>query len=110
MEWAPVYHVKGWGKFKRHYGDFCTGADTEVPAGSNGIWGTSFLHNSGGLTQEEVDGIISKCLRIYYVSWLAWTDLQNRMDWSDDCRWLQIPDGPWPYSGELVWHFCNATN
>jgi hypothetical protein len=27
MEWAPVYHVKGWGKFKRHYGDFCTGAD-----------------------------------------------------------------------------------
>jgi hypothetical protein len=29
MEWAPVYHVKGWGKFKRHYGDFCTGADTD---------------------------------------------------------------------------------
>src|SRR5258708_6392200 len=27
LEWAPVYHVKGWGKFKRHYGDFCTGAD-----------------------------------------------------------------------------------
>src|SRR5205814_902620 len=26
-EWAPVYHVKGWGKFNRHYGDFCTGAD-----------------------------------------------------------------------------------
>jgi integrase len=21
------YHVKGWGKFNRHYGDFCTGAD-----------------------------------------------------------------------------------
>ncbi len=28
MEWSPVYHVKGWGKFNRHYGDFCTGADT----------------------------------------------------------------------------------
>jgi hypothetical protein len=27
MEWAPVYHVKGWGKFNRHYEDFCTGAD-----------------------------------------------------------------------------------
>ena len=27
MEWSPVYHVKGWGKFNRHYGDFCTGAD-----------------------------------------------------------------------------------
>jgi hypothetical protein len=27
VEWAPVYHVKGWGKFNRHYGDFCTGAD-----------------------------------------------------------------------------------
>jgi len=22
-----VYHVKGWGKFNRNYGDFCTGAD-----------------------------------------------------------------------------------
>ena len=28
MEWAPVYHIKGWGKFNRNYGDFCTGADT----------------------------------------------------------------------------------
>src|SRR5260370_24178138 len=28
MEWSPVYHVKGWGKFNRHYGDFCIGADT----------------------------------------------------------------------------------
>ena len=27
MEWAPVYHIKGWGKFNRNYGDFCTGAD-----------------------------------------------------------------------------------
>jgi hypothetical protein len=30
MEWAPVYHVKGWGKFNRHYGDFCTGADSRA--------------------------------------------------------------------------------
>src|SRR5205814_7667715 len=30
VEWAPVYHVKGWGKFNRHYGDFCTGADTPL--------------------------------------------------------------------------------
>ena len=28
MECVPVYHIKGWGKFNRHYGDFCTGADT----------------------------------------------------------------------------------
>ena len=27
MEWAPVYHIKGWGKFNRNYGDFYTGAD-----------------------------------------------------------------------------------
>jgi len=27
MEWVPVYHIKGWGKFNRNYGDFCTGAD-----------------------------------------------------------------------------------
>src|SRR5882762_423675 len=31
LEWAPVYHVKGWGKFKRHFGDFCTGADITEP-------------------------------------------------------------------------------
>jgi hypothetical protein len=24
----PVYHIRGWRKFNRHYGDFCTGADT----------------------------------------------------------------------------------
>ena len=29
VEWAPVYHVKGWEKFNRHYGDFCTGADKQ---------------------------------------------------------------------------------
>jgi hypothetical protein len=22
MEWSPGYHIKGWGKFNRHYGDF----------------------------------------------------------------------------------------
>jgi hypothetical protein len=27
LEYVPVYHIKGWGKFNRHYGDFCTGAD-----------------------------------------------------------------------------------
>ena len=27
MEWVSVYHIKGWGKFNRNYGDFCTGAD-----------------------------------------------------------------------------------
>jgi hypothetical protein len=30
MEWAPVYHIKGWGKFNRNYGDFYTGADKSV--------------------------------------------------------------------------------
>src|SRR5213076_2072187 len=30
VEWAPVYHVKGWGKFNRHYGDFCTGAKIHI--------------------------------------------------------------------------------
>jgi hypothetical protein len=29
LEWPPVYHVKGCGIFNRHYGDFCTGADTK---------------------------------------------------------------------------------
>jgi hypothetical protein len=37
MEWSPVYHIKGWGKFNRHYGDFCTGADTGVKKDYDGI-------------------------------------------------------------------------
>jgi hypothetical protein len=37
MEWSPVYHVKGWGKFNRHYGDFCTGADTNIAAQEIGV-------------------------------------------------------------------------
>ena len=31
-ESVPVYHVKGWGKFNRNYGDFCTGADNYFTA------------------------------------------------------------------------------
>ena len=30
-ECVPVYHIKGWGKFNRHYGDFCIGADAQPP-------------------------------------------------------------------------------
>ena len=25
-----MYHIRGWGKFNRHYGDFCTGADMQA--------------------------------------------------------------------------------
>src|SRR5260370_34744773 len=28
MERSPVYHVEGWGKFNRHYAEFCIGADS----------------------------------------------------------------------------------
>jgi len=76
----------------------------EVPSGTNGIWGTLLTHP---LTESEAEGIVSKKLRLYYVSWLAWTDLQHRMDWSDDCRWLQVPDGSGPHEWQLVWHFCH---
>ena len=38
MEWPPVYHVKGWGKFNRHYGDFCTGADTRIASFCTGAF------------------------------------------------------------------------
>jgi hypothetical protein len=37
MEWPPVYHVKGWGKFNRYYGDFCTGADTRAKTSEKGV-------------------------------------------------------------------------
>jgi len=35
-----VYHIKGWGKFNRNYGDFCTGADT--------------IHEPSRVAQEDV--------------------------------------------------------
>jgi hypothetical protein len=44
MEWASVYHIKGWGKFNRNDGDLCTGADKEcgwkgVDRGGLAEWG-----------------------------------------------------------------------
>ena len=37
-----MYHIRGWGKFNRHYGDFCTGADTNrsqiVQSEPNGVF------------------------------------------------------------------------
>jgi hypothetical protein len=80
----------------------------EVGVGQNGPWGTILLPTAGGFSQDEASQIIAKKLRFYYVSLLIWTDLQGRVDWADDCRWLQIPDGPG--QGELVWHFCNPPN
>jgi hypothetical protein len=41
MEWSPVYHVKGWGKFNRHYGDFCTGADNFVTSAAKSYSGVA---------------------------------------------------------------------
>jgi hypothetical protein len=75
----------------------------EVAAGAHGIWGTVLTHP---LTEDEAQGIISKKLRLYYLSWLVWTDLQHRMDWSNDCRWLQVPDNSQESSAGLVWYFC----
>jgi len=34
LECVPVYHIKGWGKFNRHYGNFYTGADSKFADGS----------------------------------------------------------------------------
>lgn len=42
MESSPVYHIKGWGKFKRYFRDFCTRADIGTPEGGRdpvpGLW------------------------------------------------------------------------
>lgn len=50
MEWAPVYHVKGWGKFNRNYGDFCTGADTILDRKNSP---TDLASKSAGLPPAE---------------------------------------------------------
>ncbi len=49
MEWAPVYHVKGWGKFNRNYGDFCTGADKGTECKSGGCASKAVELTSGDL-------------------------------------------------------------
>jgi hypothetical protein len=67
-----------------------------------GIWGTV---TTPPLTQEQFDGLVSGSVRIYFVSWLAWTDVNGKKDSTYDCRWLQTPTGPYK-KDEIVWHFC----
>jgi hypothetical protein len=54
VEWAPVYHVKGWGKFNRHYGDFCTGADT-IASGSK-------LHDLSDTPKRERQALVTRAI------------------------------------------------
>jgi hypothetical protein len=52
MEWSPVYHVKGWGKFNRHYGDFCTGADIRIERFPERDVSTFFLGQKCAVTRQ----------------------------------------------------------
>ena len=58
MESAPVYHIKGWGKFNRNYGDFCTGADNRRSLDIH-IWLATTLdiytHASGSAQRDAVN-------------------------------------------------------
>jgi rubredoxin len=61
VEWAPVYHVKGWGKFNRHYGDFCTGADNSKAKTKRRILLSSYFVDVPGIPSStrlllHVDG------------------------------------------------------
>src|SRR5258708_20581405 len=58
LEWAPVYHVKGWGKFKRHYGDFCTGADRMATIPHCG-----HARNRGALAQGRIPFVLEADLQ-----------------------------------------------
>ena len=69
-----------------------------------GIWTTVLTHP---LTQGELEGILKGTTRIYYVSWLAWTDSEGHKASAYDCRWLQAHTLAAPYKKEdIVWHFC----
>ena len=68
-----------------------------------GIWTTAW---TPPLTEKQVAGTIDGTVRIYFVSWLAWTDEENRKDSAFDCRWLQKFER-FPYSQkDIIWHFC----
>src|SRR5437879_10807744 len=56
VEWAPVYHVKGWGKFNRHYGDFCTGADRRGGAARWCVEVGAIRGHNGARKRDEVPG------------------------------------------------------
>jgi len=69
-----------------------------------GLWTTVLTEP---LTQEQVDGILKGTVRIYFVTWLAWSDQQGGKDFSYDCRWLQGYTLKAPYKErEIVWHYC----
>ena len=59
MECVPVYHIKGWGKFNRHYGDFCIGADilysTECALWKLNWFLRDFGYDMELLTQDQID-------------------------------------------------------
>lgn len=59
MEWAPVYHVKGWGKFNRHYGDFCTGADSDAKMSAGSASSAAF---NAKTSADEATGAASNAL------------------------------------------------
>src|ERR1700732_4943647 len=56
MEWAPVYHIKGWGKFNRHYGDFCTGTGRQVCLDSAHSGRCGSLTTSGSVSAAATRG------------------------------------------------------
>ena len=60
------------------------------------------------LTADEAQSVWNGTMRIYFVSWWAWTNLRGHRFFSSDCRWLQASTLPRPsYKKEnIVWHYC----
>jgi hypothetical protein len=60
------------------------------------------------LTQHQFDGFRNGTVRIYFVSWVAWSTSRDRntKDFTNDCRWLQPMVHAAYKQEDLVWHFC----
>jgi hypothetical protein len=62
------------------------------------------------LTQQQYDGILKGTMRIYILSWYAWTDSQSPLGhktFGDDCRCLLPPEGGATFNQTiLIWRWC----
>ena len=68
-------------------------------------WYTLILppENQPPLTQDQVDGILTGRLRVYYYAWSRWKDAPDDYQM---CLTMQPPKSRDLQSQKLVWHNC----
>jgi len=94
LECVPFYHIKGWGKFKRHYGDFCIGADKCEPLQCLANWWLAFPELQGSRWYSVQLGT-----QIYAIALDSNASLFAQ---SEQARWLEVEIASLPQGVKFV--------